>query len=101
MGPPGGILMLSGFCAVICAGRNIVLGCSVDPSAIPLRRSEVLSFKVFFLNFTQSNSALAPSRQSFDQLHPAYSRLGPMSSAAEGKWSHFQSQFEIHPPCKW
>ena len=27
-------------------------------------------------------------------------QVGPMSSAAEGHWSHLRYQFELHPPCE-
>ena len=49
MAPPGGIPTLSGFCAVICAGRNIVLGVDIDPSALFRLRHKSLSSKVIFL----------------------------------------------------
>ena len=51
MAPPGGIPTLSGFRAVICASHKIVLGVSVDLSALLRIRPEALSFKVNFLSF--------------------------------------------------
>ena len=88
MATPGGIPTLSDFHAVISSGRNIILGVAVDPSDLLLLKPKALSFKVKLFNFfTLSDSASAPSRQSFARIRPAYSRIGPMSSASEGQWS--------------
>ena len=101
MAPLGGILALSGFRAVISAGCNIILGVAIDLSALLLLRRKALSFKVnFFTFFTLSDSASAPSRQSFARICPVYSRLGPMSSAAEGQWYHLRLQFKLHHPLR-
>ena len=101
MATPGGIPTLSGFRAVISAVCNIIVVVVVYFSALLLLRPKVLSFKVKLFNFfTLSDSALAPSHQSFALMRPTYSRLWPMSSAAEGQWSHLRYQFELHPPCE-
>ena len=84
MATPGGIPMLSGFSAVISAGCNIILSFAVDVALLRLR-PKLLLFKVKLFNcFNISYPASAPSRQSFAQIRPVYSRLGPMYSAAEG-----------------
>ena len=74
METPGGITTLSGFPAVISAGCNIIVGVVVDPFTLNLLRPKALSFKVKLFNFfTLSDSALAPSRQSFARICPEYS----------------------------
>ena len=94
MPTPGGNPTFSGFRAIISAGCKIILGVDIGPSALLLLIPKALSFKVNIFNFFPlSDSASAPSRQSFARIRPAYSRLGPMSFAVEGQWSHFWLQF--------
>ena len=102
MATPSDILTLSGFSTVISAGCDIILGFAVDVVLLRLVPKALSSYKVNLFNYiTLSDPASVPSRQSFAQISPAYSLLVPMSSAAEGQWSHLRSQFELHPPCKW
>ena len=93
MATPGGIPTLSGFSDTISAVCTIVRSFTVDVALLRLRPKALSFYKVKLFNcFTLSDTALAPSRQSIARFRPAYSCLGLMSSAAEGQWSHLQSQ---------
>ena len=101
MATTGGIPTLSSFSAVIRASCNINLGFAVNIVLLRYGPKALSSYKEKLFNcITLYDPASSPSRQSFARICLPYSLLGPMSSAAEGQWSHFQSQFKLHPPSK-